>query len=63
MIGIVGLTISSMKGQGISTKFKAKYSKKETLRSIMPLGEETSTLEVDSEEEEEEEVWVEVKDR
>jgi hypothetical protein len=38
-----------------------KYSKKESLRSIIPLGEETSTLEVDSEEEEE--VWVKVEDR
>jgi hypothetical protein len=52
MIGIVGLTISYMKGQGIYTKFKVKYSKKEELRSIIPLGEETSTLVVDSEEEE-----------
>jgi hypothetical protein len=33
------------------------------LHSIIPLGEETSTLVVDSEEEEEEEAWVEVKDR
>jgi hypothetical protein len=63
MIGIVGLTISCTKGQGIYTKSKAKYSKKETLRSITPLGEETSTLVVDSKEEEEEEVWVKVEDR
>jgi hypothetical protein len=63
MVGIVGLTISCMKGQGIHTRFKVKYNKKETLRSITPLGEETSTLMVDSEEEEEEEVWVEVEDR
>jgi hypothetical protein len=63
MIGIVGLTISCMKGQGIYKIFKVKYSKKETLRSINPLGEETSTLVVDSEEVEEEEVWVEVKER
>jgi hypothetical protein len=60
MIGIVGLTISCMKGQGIYTKFKAKYSKKETPRSIIPQEEETSTLAVDSEEEDEEEVWVAV---
>ena len=63
MIGIVGPMTSCMKGQGIYTKFKAKYSKKEALHSITPLGEETSTLVVDSEEEEEEEVWVEVEDR
>jgi hypothetical protein len=64
MIGIVGITISCMKGQGIYTRFKVKYNKKETPCSITPLGEETSTLVVDSEEEEEEdeEVWVEVKD-
>jgi hypothetical protein len=62
MIGIVRLTTSCMKGQGICTKFKAKYSKKETLRSITPLGEETSILVVDSEEEEEEEVWFRVED-
>jgi hypothetical protein len=43
--------------------FKVKYSKKETLHSITPLGEETSTLKVDSEEEEEEEVWFEVENR
>jgi hypothetical protein len=36
MTGIVGLTISCMKGQGIYTKFKVKYSKKEALRSITP---------------------------
>jgi hypothetical protein len=36
---------------------------KEPLCNIIPLGEETSTLGVDSEEEEEEEVWVEVEDR
>jgi hypothetical protein len=45
------------------TKFKAKYSKKETLRNITPLGEETSILMVDSKDKEEEEVWVEVEDR
>jgi hypothetical protein len=60
MKGIVGLTISCMKGRGIYTKLKVKYNKKEALRSITPLGEETSTVVVDSEEEEEEEVWVEV---
>ena len=63
MTGIVGFTISCMKGRGIYTKFKAKYNKKEALHSINSLGEETSTLVVDSEEEEEEEVWVEVEDR
>jgi hypothetical protein len=63
MIGIVGLTNSCMKGQGIYTKFKVKYNKKEALRSTTPLGEETSTLVVDSMEEVKEEVWVEVEDR
>ena len=63
MIGIVGLTISCMKGQGIYTIFKAKYNKKETLHNKNPLGEETSTLVVDFEEEEEEEVWVKVEER
>jgi hypothetical protein len=63
MIGIVGLTISCMKGQETYTKFKANYNKKETLRNITPLGEETSILTVDSEDEEEEEVWFEAKDR
>jgi hypothetical protein len=48
MTGIVGIMISCIKGSGIYTKFKAKYSKKEELRSITPLGEETSTLVVDS---------------
>jgi hypothetical protein len=63
MIGTVGIMNSCTKGQETYTKFKAKYSKKETLRSITPLEEETSILMVDSEEEEEEEVWVEVEDR
>jgi hypothetical protein len=63
MIGIVGLTISCMKGQGIYTKSKEKYNKKETLHSITPLGEETSTFMVDSEDEEEEDIWVKVEDR
>jgi hypothetical protein len=40
-----------------------RYTKKETLRSINPLGEETSILVVDLEEENEEEVWVEAKDQ
>ena len=63
MIGIVGPMTSCIKGQGIYTKFKAKYSKKGTLRSIIPQEEETSTLMVDSEEEDEEEEWVKVKVR
>jgi hypothetical protein len=62
MIGIVGLMNSCMKYQETYTKFKVKYNKKETLRSIILWGEETSILAVDSEEEEEEEVWVEVED-
>ena len=60
MISIVGLMISCMKGQETYIRFKAKYKKKETVRSITLLGEETSILAVDLEEEEEEEVWVEV---
>jgi hypothetical protein len=60
MIGIVGLMISCMKGQEIYTKFKEKYNKKETLHSRTPLGEETSTLTMDSEEEDEE--WVKAED-
>jgi hypothetical protein len=63
MIGIVGLMISCIKGQGIYTRFKVKYNKKETLHSITPLGEENSTLMVDSKVEEEEEVCVKVKER
>jgi hypothetical protein len=63
MIGIVGLTISCMKGQETYIRFKAKYNKKETLRSITLLGEETSILAVDSKEEDEEEEWVEAKEK
>jgi hypothetical protein len=48
MMGIVGLTISCMKGQEMYIKFKAKYNKKETLHSITPLAKETSILVVDS---------------
>jgi hypothetical protein len=44
----IEIMTSYMKDQGISKKFKAKYSKKGTLRSIIPLEEETSTLMVDS---------------
>jgi hypothetical protein len=62
MIGIVGPMSSCMKDQETYKRFKVKYIKKEALRSITPLGEETSTLVVDSEEEEEEEVWVKVED-
>jgi hypothetical protein len=63
MIGIVGLKTSCTKGQGMYTKFKVKYNKKETLHSITPLRKETSILMVDSEEEEEDEVWFEVKNK
>jgi hypothetical protein len=45
---IVELMNSFMKGQGIYTKFKEKYNKKETLRSLIPQEEENSTLMVDS---------------
>jgi hypothetical protein len=63
MIGIVGIMTSCMKGQKTYTKFKVKYNKKETLRSITLLGEETSILTVDSKDEDKEEVWVEAEDR
>jgi hypothetical protein len=63
MIEIVGLKTSCTKCQETYTKFKVKYNKKETLRSITPLGEETPILAVDSEDKDEEEVWVEVEDR
>jgi hypothetical protein len=49
-----------MKGQAIYIKFKVKYNKKETLRSIILQEQETLTLAVDSEEEDEEEVWAKV---
>jgi hypothetical protein len=62
MIGIVGLMISCIKGQNTYIRFKAKYSKKETLLSINLMGEETSILAVDSEQEDEEEEWVEAED-
>jgi len=60
MIGIVGITISCMKDEGIHIEFKENLSKKEIMRSSTPREEETSTLVVDSEEQDEEEVWVEV---
>jgi hypothetical protein len=63
MIGIVGLTISCMKCQETYRRFKVKYNREETLRSITLLGEATSILEVDLEEEDEEEEWVEAEDR
>jgi hypothetical protein len=44
MIGISGPMTSCMKDQGIYTKFKVKYSKKETLCNIILQEEETSTL-------------------
>jgi hypothetical protein len=37
MTWIAELMISCMKGQGIYTKFKVKYNKKEALRSIISL--------------------------
>jgi hypothetical protein len=59
----VELMTSYMKDQGISTKFKAKYSTKGKLHSIIPLEEENSTLVVDLEEEDEEEAWAEAEVR
>jgi hypothetical protein len=58
MIGIVGLMTSLIKGRETYIRFKVKYSKKETLCIITPLGEETSILAVDLEDEDEEEAWV-----
>jgi hypothetical protein len=55
MIEIVGLMISCMKGQETHIISKVKYIKKETLHSITLLGEETSTLAMDSKEEDDEE--------
>jgi hypothetical protein len=63
MIGIVGLTISCMKGRETYIRFKAKYNKKGTLHSITPQEEENSILTMDSEEEDKEEEWVEAEDR
>jgi hypothetical protein len=51
MIEIVELIISCMKDQETYTRSKAKYIKKETLRSINLQEEETSILVMDSEEE------------
>ena len=61
MINIVELKISCMRGRGTYTRFKAKYSKKETLRNTTLQGEETSILVVDIEDEEE--VWSEDEDK
>jgi hypothetical protein len=63
MIEIVELTISCMRGRGTYTRFKAKYSKKETSYSTALQGEETSILKVDTEEEDEEEVRVAAEDK
>jgi hypothetical protein len=63
IIGIVRPMTSCMKGQETYTRFKAKYIKKETLRSTNLQEEETSILAVDSEDEDDEEEWVEVEDR
>ena len=63
MIEIVGIMISCMKGQETYIRSKVKYNKKEMLRSITPLGEETSILAVDWEEEDDQEEWVEAKEK
>jgi hypothetical protein len=63
MIWIVGIMISCMKYRETYIRFKAKYSKKETLCNITLLGEENSILAVDSKEEDEDEEWVEAEDR
>jgi hypothetical protein len=49
MVEIVELMISCMKGRGTYTRFKEKYSKKETLHSTTLRGEKTSILMVDTE--------------
>jgi hypothetical protein len=53
MIEIVELMISCMKGRETYTRFKAKYNKKETLRSTTLWGEEISLLAVAIEDEDE----------
>jgi hypothetical protein len=63
MIETVGPMTSCMKGQEMYTRSKAKYNKKETLRSTTPWEEETSILTVDIEDEDEEEEWAEAEDR
>jgi hypothetical protein len=65
MIEIVEITISCMRVRGTYTRFKAKYSKKETLCSSNLQGEETSILMLDTgdEDEDEEEVWAEAEDK
>jgi hypothetical protein len=63
MTKIVELMISCMKDQETYTRSKVKYIKKETMCSITPQEEDTSTLAMDLEEEEEEEVWVEAEEK
>jgi hypothetical protein len=48
MIGTVELMILCMRGQETYIRFKVKYIKKGTLRSITPQEEEISILMVDS---------------
>jgi hypothetical protein len=57
----IGLMTSCTKYQYIYIGFKAKYNRKEMLRSLTLQEVETSTLAADSEEEDEEEAWVGVK--
>jgi hypothetical protein len=59
MIETAELMISCMKDQEKYTRFKVKYIKKETIRSITPWEEENSTLAVDTEEEE----WAEAEEK
>jgi hypothetical protein len=51
-----------MKDQETYTRSKEKYTKKETMHSIILQEEEVSILAVDIEDEDEEEVWVEAED-
>ena len=63
MIEIVGPLNWCMKDQETYTRFKVKYTKKETMHSIILQEEEVSILEVDTADEEEDEVWVEAEDK
>ena len=63
MIDILKLTISCMRGRGTYTRSKAKYTKKETMHSIILQEEEVSILIVDTQDEDEEEVWVEAEEK
>jgi hypothetical protein len=52
-----------MKDQETYTRFKVKYTKKETMHSIILQEEEVSILVVDKEDEDKEEVWVKAEEK